>query len=172
MIAARFIALPVGGFSAHAVPVTGHAQRSARNVPRELRQRPRAADDFAAIRMEELKHGASAAMPVAVVTPRIWAPSGIPTWTPTVRIPRSAPPEPDAGSDVSPDTRSRPAPPIWSAPICVSIGRWQSKSDAERQDESGENRFHARESTLNRDEVFPPKQKKSAALPLHRAPVK
>ena len=98
-------------------------------------------------------------MPVAEVTSRIWAPSGIPTWVPTVRIPRSAPPEPNAGSDVSPDTRSGPAPPIWSAPIRVSIGRWQSKSDAERQDESGEKRFHARECTLNRDEVFPPEQK-------------
>jgi hypothetical protein len=75
---------------------------------------------------------ASAAVPVAPVTPRICAPAGIPTRTPAVGIPRSAPPEPNAGRDIDPDGRSVSAPPIRSAPPRVSIGRRQSKSDAER----------------------------------------
>src|ERR1700722_8720351 len=83
-------------------------------------------------------YGASAAVPVAPVTPRIGAPVGIPTWMPGVGKPRSAPPEPNAGSDVDPDARSGSAPPIRTAPIGVSTGGRQSKSDAERQDESGE----------------------------------
>jgi hypothetical protein len=102
-----------------------------------------------------LTKSSSAAVPVAPVTPRIGVPAGIPARMPAVRIPRSAPPEPFAGSDVGPDARFRPAPPIWSAPPRVGIGRRQSKSDAERQDESGEKQFHAG-LTLNRDGVFPP----------------
>lgn len=87
--------------------------------------------------------GASAAVPVAIVTPWICAPAGIPTRMPPVGIPRSAPPEPNTGRDIDPDARSGSAPPIRSAPPRVSIGRRQSKFDAERQDESGEKQFHA-----------------------------
>src|SRR5262249_39168779 len=94
--------------------------------------------------------GASAAMPLAPVTPRVCAPVGIPTGMPAVRIPGSAPPEPNAGVDVSPDARSGSAPPIRPAPPRVSIGRGQSKSDAERQDESGKKQFQAGVNALPR----------------------
>src|SRR5580700_3451330 len=108
-------------------------------------------------------YGASATVPVAPVTTRICAPVGIPTWMPGVRIPRSAPPEPHAGSGVDPDARSGSAPPIRSAPIRVSTGRRQSKSDAERQDENGEKLFHAGVNAQPRG-IFPLTEKKIQLL--------
>ena len=108
---------------------------------------------------------ASAAMPVAEATPRICVPVGMPTRPPAVRIPRSAPPEPYAGRDVHPDARSRSAPPMRSTPPRVSIGRRQSKSDAERQDESGEKQFHAGVNARPQRE-FPPGARKFAEAAL------
>jgi hypothetical protein len=113
--------------------------------------------------------GTSAAVPVAPVTPRVCAPIGIPTWMPGVRIPRSAPPEPNARSDVAPDARSGSAPPIRSAPVRVSIGRRQSKSDTERQDESREKLFHAGVNAQPRRGIpSRAKNQLERALPPHR----
>src|SRR5215469_18969271 len=82
-------------------------------------------------------------MPIAPSTPLIGAPIAIPDRTPLIRIPRSAPPKPDARRDIHADLRPRSTPLVRATPPCLSLGRGQSKSDAERQDESGDQCFHA-----------------------------
>src|SRR5215469_14859654 len=82
-------------------------------------------------------------MPIAPSTPLIGAPIAIPDRTPLIRIPQLAPPKPDARRDIHANLRPRSTPSVRTTPPCLSLGRGQSKSDAERQDESGDQCFHA-----------------------------
>jgi hypothetical protein len=82
-------------------------------------------------------------MPIAPSAPLIGAPIAMPARTPLIRIPRSAPPKPDARRDIHAHLRPGSTPSVRTTPPCLSLSRGQSKSDAERQDESGDQCFHA-----------------------------
>jgi hypothetical protein len=85
----------------------------------------------------------AAVMPIAPSAPLIDAPIAIPARTPLIRIPRLTPPKPDARRDIDADLRPRSTPTVRTTPPCLRLGHGQSKSDAECQDESGDQCFHA-----------------------------
>jgi hypothetical protein len=88
----------------------------------------------------------SAPIPASIaVLPPAGMPGAPAPGMPGVGIPALSPPEADARRDVDTDGRPRGLAPITTAGAAPIGACRQSKSDAERQDKSGENGFHARQ---------------------------
>lgn len=105
---------------------------------------------FAVLRAPARKD-TSAAMPAApvaagvTVLPPVLVPAApaVAPRTPLVGIPALSPPEADAGRDINANGRSRRFAPVASSRAAPVGACRQSKSDAERQDNCREKRFHA-----------------------------